>query len=183
MHRRRRRVGFMVLVLIAALLPASSVAAADLTFTPIADAHVNSGSPSGNYGGLTTMKVREGAGSSSDPAYRGYLRFTVAGLSGGASAVKLRLFVTDATANLQGVYAIANTTWTETGLTYANAPPIAGSPLASKATPVANAYVEFTLRHPRSRATGRSRSRSRVPAPTRRSSRPGRSRPTRRSSL
>jgi PKD repeat protein len=135
----------MVLVLIAALLPASSVAAADLTFTPAADAHVNSGSPSGNYGGLTTMKVREGAGSSSDPAYRGYLRFTVSGLSGGASAVKLRLFVTDATVNLQGVYAIANTTWTETGLTYGNAPPISGSPLVSRSTPVANAYVEFVL--------------------------------------
>ena len=30
------------------------------------------------------MKVREGSGSSSDPAYRGYLRFTVSGLSGGA---------------------------------------------------------------------------------------------------
>src|SRR4249919_707435 len=120
----RRRTGWVVLsllVLVAGLVPLSTAVAADLTFVPAADAHVNSGSPSGNYGGLTTMKVREGSGSSADPAYRGYLRFAVAGLSGPVSSVKLRLFVTDASANSLGVYAIANTTWTETGLTYANA--------------------------------------------------------------
>ena len=59
--------------------------------------------------------------------------------------MKLRLFVTDASANSLGVYAIANTTWTETGLTYANAPPITGSPIASTTAPVANAYVEVAL--------------------------------------
>jgi PKD repeat protein len=134
-----------VLVLVTALIPPTTVAAADLTFTPAADAHVNSGSPSGNYGGLTTMKVREGSGSSADPAYRGYLRFTVAGLSGPAASVKLRLFVTDASANSLGVYPIGNTTWTETGLTYANAPAITGSPIASTTAPVANAYVEVPL--------------------------------------
>jgi PKD repeat protein len=136
---------FSVLVLLAGLVPPSNVVAAELTFTPAADAQVNSGSPSGNYGGLSTMKVREGSGSSADPAYRGYLRFTVAGLSGAVASVKLRLFVTDASANSLGVYAIANTTWTETGLTYANAPPITGSPIASTTAPVANAYVEVAL--------------------------------------
>jgi PKD repeat protein len=135
----------MVVAFAASLLPASSVAAADITFAPVADAHVNSGSPSGNYGGLTTMKIREGNGSSADPAYRGYLRFTVSGLTGATAAVKLRLFVTDASANSLGVYAIANTTWTETGLTFANAPPIAGAPIASTTAPVANAYVEIAL--------------------------------------
>jgi PKD repeat protein len=138
-------VWFAVLVLVAGLVPPSFVAAADLTFTPVADAHVNSGSPSGNYGGLTTMKVREGSGSSADPAYRGYWRFTVTGLTGAPASVKLRLFVTDASASSQGVYPIANTTWTETGLTYSNAPPITGSPLVSRTTPAANAYVEFAL--------------------------------------
>lgn len=121
------------------------VAAADLTFTPAADAHVNSGSPASNYGGLTTMKVREGSGSTADPAYRGYLRFSVAGLTSGASSVKLRLFVTDASASSLGVYPIANTSWTETGLTFGNAPPISGSPLASTTAPLANAWLEIAL--------------------------------------
>ena len=136
---------FAVLILVAGLVPPSLVSAADLTFTPVADAHVNSGSPSANYGGLTSMKVREGSGSSADPAYRGYWRFAVTGLTGAPASVKLRLFVTDASANSLGVYPIANTTWTETGLTYSNAPPITGSPLVSRTTPVANAYVEFAL--------------------------------------
>ncbi len=144
-RRRTRRVGFGVLVLLAGLVPPSIVAAADLTFTPAADAHVNSGNPAGNYGGLTTMKVREGSGSAADPAYRGYLRFAVTGLTGGAASVKLRLFVTDASANSQGIYPIGNTSWTETGLTYGNAPPISGSALVSRTVPTANAYVEFVL--------------------------------------
>ena len=144
-RRRTRHVGFMALALVAGLLPASPVAAADLTFTPVADAHVNSGSASGNYGGLTSMKIREGSGSSADPAYRGYLRFTVSGLTGAAASVKLRLYVTDASSNSLGVYAIANTTWTETGLTYANAPAIAGSPLATATAPATNAYLEIAL--------------------------------------
>ena len=41
------RVVFSVLVLLAGLVPPSNVVAADLTFTPTADAHVNSGSPAG----------------------------------------------------------------------------------------------------------------------------------------
>ncbi len=143
--RRSRSVALSAIVLVAGFIPASGAAAADLTFVPVADAHVNSGSPTGNYGGLTTMKVREGSGSSSDPAYRGYVRFTVAGLSGAAASVKLRLYVTDASSNLQGIYPIANTTWTESGLTSANAPAIAGSPIASRTVPAANAYVEFAL--------------------------------------
>ena len=134
-----------MLVLVAGLVPPSIVAAADLTFTPSADAHVNSGSPASNYGGLTTMKVREGNGSAADPAYRGYLRFSVTGLTSGASSAKLRLFVTDASASSQGVYPIGNTSWTETGLTYGNAPPISGSALASTTAPLANAYLEIAL--------------------------------------
>ncbi len=134
-----------MLVLVAGLVPPSVVAAADLTFTPAADAHVNSGSPASNYGGLTTMKVREGSGSAADPAYRGYLRFSVTGLTSGASSVKLRLFVTDASASIQGVYPIGDTSWTETGLNFGNAPPISGSALASTTAPLANAYLEIAL--------------------------------------
>ncbi len=143
--RRTRRAVFSVLVLVAGLVPSSTAVAADLTFVPAADAHVNTSNPSGNYGGLTTMKVREGDGSTANPDYRGYLRFSVTGMTGGASAVKLRLFVTDASPNSLGVYAIANTTWTEAGLTYTNAPPVSGSPIASATAAVASSYVDIAL--------------------------------------
>ena len=62
-----------------------------------------------------------------------------------STALKLRLFVTDASPNAQGVYAVSNTTWTETGLRWSNAPPIVGTPLVSGPAPSTNVYVEFTL--------------------------------------
>ena len=49
--------------------------------------------------------------------------------SGTVSSVKLRLFVdpTGTSTNLQTVYAVADNTWTETGITWTNAPAIGGS--------------------------------------------------------
>ena len=54
------------------------------TFTPVADAHVKSSSPSTNYGTLDTLRLRNG-GTTSD-TYRSYLRFDVSGLSGAATS-------------------------------------------------------------------------------------------------
>ena len=69
------------------------------TFPATADAHVYSGQPTTNYGTITTMRTREGAGASSSPIYRSYVRFTISGLAGPVSDVKLRLWVTDASRN------------------------------------------------------------------------------------
>jgi hypothetical protein len=118
-----------------------------LTFSPIADAHVSSSSLTANYAGLTTMKVREGDGSSANPNYRSYLKFNLSGVTGTVSSVKLRLFVTDASANLESVFAVADTSWTETGITYANAP-AAGKVVGSATASGLAAYVEITLAPP-----------------------------------
>ena len=67
------------------------------------------------------------------------------GTGGSVVGLKLRLFVTDASPNVQGVYAVSDTAWTETGLRWSNAPSIVGSPLVSGPAPTANAYVEFSL--------------------------------------
>ena len=116
------------------------------TFVPVADAHVSSSSLNGNYGTLTTLKIREGDGSSANPNYHGYLKFDLTGITGTVSSVKLRLFVTDATANAQSVFAVTDNSWTETGITYTNAPSLTGlTAVGSAAAPVAGAYVEITL--------------------------------------
>jgi PKD repeat protein len=124
-----------------------SVTSSDTTLTlnPIADSYVSSSNLTGNYGTLTTMKVREGDGSSTNPNYHTYLKFDVSGVSGTVSAVTLKLFVTDASANTESVFVVGDNSWTETAITYTNAPAITGNAVGTtKAAPV-GAYVSITL--------------------------------------
>ncbi len=100
----------------------------------------------GNYGTLTTIKVREGDGSTANPNYHGYLKFSLSGVTGTVSTVKLRLYVTDATPNLESIYVVSDNSWTETGITYTTAPSLDGLTAVGSATaPTVGAYLEITL--------------------------------------
>jgi PKD repeat protein len=116
-----------------------------LTLNPIADSYVSSSNLTGNYGTQTTMKVREGDGSTTNPNYRTYLKFDVSGVSGTVSAVTLRLFVTDPSANIESVFVVGDSSWTETAITYTNAPAISGSAVGTTKSAPAGAYVSITL--------------------------------------
>jgi PKD repeat protein len=115
-----------------------------LTFNPSADSQVSSSNLTGNYGTLSTMKVREGDGSSTNPNYHDYLKFDLSGVTGTVSAVTLRLNVTDASSNVESVFLISDNSWTETGITYTNAPAITGSAVGSTTAPPLG-YVSITL--------------------------------------
>jgi PKD repeat protein len=124
-----------------------------ITLNPVADAHVNSGSVNANYGTLNPIRTREGTGASGDPIYRPYFQFNVPSFSGTVQSVKLRLYVTTASAAMtQSVYLVGNG-WTETGLTWTNAPALPGSSIGSGIAGTGNAYVEFTLTTPISPST------------------------------
>ena len=119
------------------------------TFGSAADAQVYSSKATTNYGTLASMRTREGTGSSSDPIYRSYLRFNVTGVSGTVSDVKLRLFVTDPSPNLQNVFAVTPDTWIESGaggITYNTTPAIdtPATPLGGAPVPTAG-WVEIDL--------------------------------------
>jgi trimeric autotransporter adhesin len=116
-----------------------------VTLNPVADSYVSSSNLTGNYGTLTTMKVREGDGSSTNPNYHTYLKFDVSGVSGAVSTVTLRLFVTDASANIESVFVVGDSSWTETGITYTNAPAITGAAVGTTKSAPAGAYVSITL--------------------------------------
>ncbi len=133
------------LSVVAAGLGTAGPARADttLSFQPVADAQVYSSHLTTNYGTLTTLRTREGAGTSSDPTYRTYLRFDVSGVSGAVTGVTLRLSASDPSSNAQGVYAVA-AGWTETGVTYDSAPVIGGTPLGSASVP-ASGYNDIAL--------------------------------------
>jgi glucose/arabinose dehydrogenase/PKD repeat protein len=108
-----------------------------LSFTPDGDALIRWNKATTNFGTTTGLQVRSGQ-------YRSYLKFTVNGLSGAASSAKLRLWVTAASTNGGSVYPVSNS-WTETGITWSNAPAISGSPLSSVGTATAGTWVEFNL--------------------------------------
>jgi PKD repeat protein len=116
-----------------------------LTLNPIADSYVSSSNLTGNYGTLTTMKVREGDGSSTNPNYHTYLKFDVSGVSGTVSAVTLKLFVTDVSANTESVFVVGDNSWTETAITYTNAPAITGNAVGTTKSAPVGAYVSITL--------------------------------------
>ncbi|MDQ3871412.1 MAG: DNRLRE domain-containing protein, partial [Chloroflexota bacterium] len=150
-HRLRRpgRASITLLTATALLVPTllgtgSSTtlsASSSLTFAATADARVSEARASTNYGTATTLRVAFASGDSE----RSYLKFSVNGITGSVTSAKLRLYVTDTSANGGSVYPVAGT-WTETGITWSNAPPIAGTALSTASAPVSGTWVEWDLR-------------------------------------
>jgi PKD repeat protein len=118
-------------------------ATSDLVVKPAADAYVRSSSSSANtnFGAATTIRVRHGGSSEHQ---RSYLAFDVPTLPGTLVAAKLRLFVTNSSTLGGDVYAVASP-WTETGISWANAPAITGSPLGTIGSSPTNTWVETAL--------------------------------------
>ena len=92
-------------------------AVATLTFAPVADAYIQSGSPASNFGAATTVQV------DGSPVQDGLLKFTVSGVgSRQVTSATLRLHCVDAS-NLGGQFRrVLDTSWTENGVTWNNAP-------------------------------------------------------------
>jgi hypothetical protein len=108
-----------------------------LTFTPTADSQVRPKKPTKNFGTYSTLRVRfERA--------RTYLKFVVTGLSGAPSDAKLRLWVTNPSSRGGQVYKVGNS-WTESGITWNNAPAITGSYLSRVLSAPSGTWVEFDL--------------------------------------
>jgi hypothetical protein len=110
-----------------------------ISILPVADAEIRSNQPKKNFGTATTLSVRSGQ-------LRSYLKFTVTGLTGAPSSARLRLFVTDPGSNGGSVYLIGTNSWTETGITWNNAPTISGTALSTLGTVATGTWVEFDLK-------------------------------------
>ena len=115
----------------------------DTTFAAVADASVKSTSLDTNYGTDTSLRVRQGT-SATDTTYHSYLKFDVSGLGGTATDAKLRLYVTDASPDGGRVFPVANT-WTESAITYGNAPTIGATSVGSAGITTAGGYVDIDL--------------------------------------
>jgi hypothetical protein len=107
------------------------------TFASTDDAYVNSSATTTNYGTATRLTV------DNSPQTNTLLKFSVAGLPSGCRVTdaRLRLTVGNATDDKSpyggDLYGVADTTWTQSTVTWANQPAAAASKISSVATAVA----------------------------------------------
>jgi hypothetical protein len=115
----------------------TTVAPATVTLNPVADAYVYDAQPDANFGSNAALRT------DSSPVLRSYLRFEVQGVAG-AQSVLLRVFAE--TGNTQGIelHPVTDTSWTESGITFNNAPAI-GAPIASSGPITAGSWVTFDV--------------------------------------
>jgi hypothetical protein len=118
--------------------PTATSAGGSLTFIPVADTYVNSASTGTNYGSSTTLRM------DGSPDVHAYLRFTVSGLSGTITQVRLLLFANNSDSSGIRAWAVANNTWGELTTNYSNAPAL-GSQLATSAAFASGVWVSLDV--------------------------------------
>ena len=104
-----------------------------------ADTYVNTSSPNKNYGASAWMKLH-----GVDAEYRPLVRFTLSGLSGPPSSVRLRLHVEDGSGSGGNWFLVSNN-WSESTVVWNNAPTVSGSPVATLGAITAGSWVEIDL--------------------------------------
>ncbi len=82
---------------------------------------------------------------STTAAKRSYIKFAVAGLNGAVTAAKLRLWVTDGTDNGAPWYLLDTNAWSQSTITYANAPPVNGPLVGDPGVVPLSAWLEVDV--------------------------------------
>jgi hypothetical protein len=104
------------------------------TLTAVADAKVDASTPSTNFA-TVALKV------DASPDVRSYVKFNGTGIVGFVQSATLRIWATTAQTVGFDAYPVGDTSWTETGLTYANQPSASiGPKLGSSGAVAANTW-------------------------------------------
>jgi len=106
-----------------ATTPAGTVT---VILNPVADSYVNSGSPTSNFGTATVLRVAGGS-----TVMTSYLRFDLSHATGSIQSASLKLTAGSSSSLGFSAFGVANTTWGETTITYANAPTLAATATGS----------------------------------------------------
>jgi hypothetical protein len=115
---------------------------------PAADAYVRGSTNGDNTYGVLDPNVLLAKTWVTNPenARQIYVRFPLAGISPTVASVKLRLFGNaSGTAKATSVYGVANTTWSETTITFNNAPAMDASAQATTTVGTTAAWFEWDL--------------------------------------
>jgi hypothetical protein len=116
----------------------STASTGTVTFLPVADSYVSPDAPDTNYGTATTLRV------DGSPVVRSYLRFTVQGISGTVTRATLHIFANSASKSGVAAQSVSNNTWTESTITYNNAPPV-GTSLGSSGAVSTGAWFSIDI--------------------------------------
>ncbi|MFQ5638143.1 MAG: DNRLRE domain-containing protein [bacterium] len=123
-----------------------SAPASSLTLIPTDDAYVRSNRPDRNYGNNSQLTVRK-----SRANYFAYFKFAVSGIAGAVQNAKIRLTVTNNSADGGALFSVSNNyndnsgIWREGGLIWDNAPVVAGAPLSVLGPVAIGEIVEFDV--------------------------------------
>ena len=109
-----------------------------LTLTPVADSYVHETNLATNYGSSASLRV------DGSPVLRTYLTFQVSGLAGAPTDVRLRIFASSGSSSGHSVLAVADTSWSESTITFANAP-ATGTTYAASGAFGSGTWVEVLL--------------------------------------
>jgi subtilisin family serine protease len=114
------------------------------TLTPVADAFVRAGMADTNFGADATLQVKTSTATQNNRV--SYLRFSISGLGATVTSAKLRLFGSRAiaAAGTDATFAVSNITWSETGITFNNRPPL-GAKQGASVTIGAAQYYEWDV--------------------------------------
>lgn len=143
MNVRRLRLVLASMVAVAVvLLPGVTIGAgASLPpLQPAADAYTDASQPAKNFGKSPTLRV------DAVPATRTFIKFDLRGYTGTVTSATLRVY---ANTKLSGgglrLWSVADDSWTETGITASNAPPL-GTQLGSVQTTIAaGSWLSFDV--------------------------------------
>jgi hypothetical protein len=111
---------------------------ASLTFNTVADTYVDAASTGTNHGSATTIRV------DGSPDVHAYLRFSVSGVSGTITRVRLLLFANNSDSQGIRAFAVSDNTWGELTTNYTNAPAL-GSQLASSGSFATSVWVTMDV--------------------------------------
>ena len=116
----------------------ASTSSTTVSIPVTADAMVGSTSPSQNLGATDSVR-----GSAEGDEFRPYLQFDVSGLTGTVTSAVLRLYVLDGTGSTSW-HAVAST-WSESSLTWADAPAISATPVVDAGNDAKGAWIEVDV--------------------------------------
>lgn len=112
--------------------------AATTTLTPVADSHVQADAPTTNFGTATSLRI------DGSPVSKAYLKFNVQGLTTAPTRATLKVVSPISSTTPINAKSVADTTWTETGVTYNNAPAV-GATVASATPSAPNSVLSFDV--------------------------------------
>ena len=109
---------------VTAAVPPPVAGAQTITFTAAADTYVSASEPTSIFGTETRLRL------DASPAAVSYVRFNVQGLGGPVTSAMLNVYANSKSKGGYQVAGVSDDTWTETEMTYGDAPAV-GAPVGS----------------------------------------------------